>query len=64
MRTMGQTAASILVRSKMSADEWTRFRVLALRQNEPTSEIVGRLMREYLELNDPAGVVTKRRRNA
>jgi len=55
-------AASIMVRSRITADEWQRFRILALRENEPAAEIIGKLMREYVEQHDPDGVITRPRR--
>ena len=51
-----------MVRSRITADEWQRFRILALRENEPAAEIIGKLMREYVEQHDPDGVITRPRR--
>ena len=52
---------SIMIRVRLTPDEWKRLRILALSQNEPTSEIVGRLVREYVEQHDPDSVITRPR---
>ena len=54
--------ASIMVRAQLTSDEWKRLRMLALREGVPTSHIVGKLLRDFVELNDPDAVVTRPRR--
>lgn len=50
---MEQERKTTIVRSELSEREWVRFRKLALDENEPAAKIIGRLMREYLELRAP-----------
>ena len=44
---------SIMVRAKITRDEWERLRILAIRQGRAPSDIVGELIRTYLGSHDP-----------
>ncbi len=43
------TTAPIMLRAKITPDEWTRLRKLALDRGESVSTIVGRLIRAELD---------------
>lgn len=46
-------AVSIMVRARITPDEWVRLRKLALDRNTSTSEMIGGLLRDFVDLHDP-----------
>ena len=53
---MAEVAAPIMLRAKITPDEWTRLRKLALDRKVAVSLIVGELIREFVDLHDPKPV--------
>lgn len=45
MDAVNTSATSIMVRARITPEEWTQFRKLALDLNEPSSAVVGELIR-------------------
>ena len=44
----------ILVRAKITSDEWERLRILAIKRGENISEMIGKVLREFVDLENPA----------
>ena len=56
------TDPAIMVRAKITRDEWERLRVLAIKLNMPTSTVVGEMIRDFVNLHDPPPVDGERKR--
>lgn len=46
-------AASIMVRARITSDEWARLRKLAIDRNQSTSEMIGGVLRDFLAVREP-----------
>lgn len=53
-------ATRILVGAKLTRDEWARLRKLAIDRNTTTQEVVGALIRDFVDLHDPPPVRGKK----
>lgn len=47
-RRRSVNAAPIMVRASITADEWERLRIAALKENRPAKDLVGDAIRAYL----------------
>ncbi len=52
--------ASIVVRVSITRQEWERLQALAVRRNQASSQLVGALLRDFVQLHDPPPVSGER----
>ncbi len=53
MSTNETVAAPIMVRARITRAEWERMRVLAIKRGESTTDIIGSLIRDFVDYHDP-----------
>lgn len=57
---MSTDVQSIMVRAKITRDEWERLRVLSILRGKPSSEIVGKLIRDFVDRHAPSPAETRK----